>query len=146
MKTRMAPIDQLFNKFPRIVRDVAAACDKKVNLHIDGSDTELDRTLIEKIRDPLTHLIRNAIDHGIESKDMRSVTGKSTSGEISLRAFQESGQVTIEVSDDGAGISVDAVCKKQLKKGSSRTMRLPPCLMREFFSLFLNPAFQRPTP
>ncbi len=117
MKTRMAPIDQLFNKFPRIVRDVAAACDKKVNLHIDGSDTELDRTLIEKIRDPLTHLIRNAIDHGIESKDMRSVTGKSTSGEISLRAFQESGQVTIEVSDDGAGISVDAVCKKAVEKG-----------------------------
>jgi two-component system chemotaxis sensor kinase CheA len=117
MKTRMAPIDQLFNKFPRIVRDVAAACDKKVNLHIDGSDTELDRTLIEKIRDPLTHLIRNAIDHGIESKDMRSVAGKSTSGEISLRAFQESGQVTIEVSDDGAGISVDAVCKKAVEKG-----------------------------
>ena len=117
MKTRMAPIDQLFNKFPRIVRDVAAACNKKVNLHIDGSDTELDRTLIEKIRDPLTHLIRNAIDHGIESKDMRSVAGKSTSGEISLRAFQESGQVTIEVSDDGAGISVDAVCKKAVEKG-----------------------------
>lgn len=117
MKTRMAPIDQLFNKFPRIVRDVAAACDKKANLHIDGSDTELDRTLIEKIRDPLTHLIRNAIDHGIESKDMRSVAGKSTSGEISLRAFQESGQVTIEVSDDGAGISVDAVCKKAVEKG-----------------------------
>ena len=117
MKTRMAPIDQLFNKFPRIVRDVAAACNKKVNLHIDGSDTELDRTLIEKIRDPLTHLIRNAIDHGIESKDMRSVAGKSTSGEISLRAFQESGQVTIEVSDDGAGISVDAVSQKAVEKG-----------------------------
>ena len=117
MKTRMAPIDQLFNKFPRIVRDVATACNKKVNLHIDGSDTELDRTLIEKIRDPLTHLIRNAIDHGIESKDMRSVAGKSTSGEISLRAFQESGQVTIEVSDDGAGISVDAVSKKAVEKG-----------------------------
>ncbi|MCK4686409.1 MAG: Hpt domain-containing protein, partial [Pirellulales bacterium] len=117
MKTRMAPIDQLFNKFPRIVRDVAAACDKKVDLLIDGSDTELDRTLIEKIRDPLTHLIRNAIDHGVESKDVRSITGKPTSGTISLRAFQESGQVTIEVSDDGAGISVDAVCKKAVEKG-----------------------------
>ncbi|MCK4617250.1 MAG: histidine kinase, partial [Pirellulales bacterium] len=117
MKTRMAPIDQLFNKFPRIVRDVAAACDKKVDLLIDGSDTELDRTLIEKIRDPLTHLIRNAIDHGVESKDVRSIAGKPTSGTISLRAFQESGQVTIEVSDDGAGISVDAVCKKAVEKG-----------------------------
>ena len=117
MKTRMAPIDQLFNKFPRIVRDVAAACGKKVDLHIDGSDTELDRTLIEKIRDPLTHLIRNAIDHGVESKDVRSSAGKPTSGTISLRAFQESGQVTIEVSDDGAGISVDAVRKKAIEKG-----------------------------
>lgn len=117
MKTRMAPIDQLFNKFPRIVRDLAAACDKKVDLHIDGSDTELDRTLIEKIRDPLTHLIRNAIDHGIESKDLRSIAGKPSFGTIALRAFQESGQVTIEVSDDGAGISVDAVCKKAVAKG-----------------------------
>ena len=117
MKTRMAPIDQLFNKFPRIVRDVAATCNKEVSLHVDGADTELDRTLIEKIRDPLTHLIRNAVDHGIEATDIRTTAGKPSTGQLSLRAFQESGQVTIEVSDDGAGISVDAVRKKAVEKG-----------------------------
>ena len=98
MKTRMASIEQLFNKFPRIVRDVATACGKEVSLHVDGADTELDRTLIEKIRDPLTHLIRNAIDHGIEPVHTRRAADKPSSGQISLRAFQESGQVTIAVS------------------------------------------------
>ena len=117
MKTRMAPVEQLFNKFPRIVRDVATACGKEVSLHVDGADTELDRTLIEKIRDPLTHLIRNAIDHGIEPIHARRSADKPSSGQISLRAFQESGQVTIEVSDDGAGISVDAVRKKAIESG-----------------------------
>lgn len=117
MKTRMASIEQLFNKFPRIVRDVATACGKEVSLHVDGADTELDRTLIEKIRDPLTHLIRNAIDHGIEPVHTRNAAAKPSSGQISLRAFQESGQVTIEVSDDGAGISVDAVRKKAVESG-----------------------------
>ncbi|MDB4557262.1 chemotaxis protein CheA [Pirellulales bacterium] len=117
MKTRMASIEQLFNKFPRIVRDVATACGKEVSLHVDGADTELDRTLIEKIRDPLTHLIRNAIDHGIEPVHTRRAADKPSSGQISLRAFQESGQVTIEVSDDGAGISVDAVRKKAVESG-----------------------------
>ena len=117
MKTRMASIEQLFNKFPRIVRDVATACGKEVSLHVDGADTELDRTLIEKIRDPLTHLIRNAIDHGIEPVHTRRAAAKPSSGQISLRAFQESGQVTIEVSDDGAGISVDAVRKKAVESG-----------------------------
>ena len=117
MKTRMASIEQLFNKFPRIVRDVATACGKEVSLHVDGADTELDRTLIEKIRDPLTHLIRNAVDHGIEPVHTRNAAAKPSSGQISLRAFQESGQVTIEVSDDGAGISVDAVRKKAVESG-----------------------------
>ena len=117
MKTRMASIEQLFNKFPRIVRDVATACGKEVSLHVDGADTELDRTLIEKIRDPLTHLIRNAIDHGIEPVHTRRAADKPYSGQIFLRAFQESGQVTIEVSDDGAGISVDAVRKKAVESG-----------------------------
>ena len=117
MKTRMASIEQLFNKFPRIVRDVATACGKEVSLHVDGADTELDRTLIEKIRDPLTHLIRNAIDHGIEPVHTRRAADKPSSGQIFLRAFQESGQVTIEVSDDGAGISVDAVRKKAVESG-----------------------------
>ena len=117
MKTRMAPIDQLFSKFPRIVRDVASSCGKQIDLFVDGSDTERDRSLIEKIRDPLTHLIRNAIDHGIESAETRHAAGKPSAGRLSLRALHESGQVTIEVSDDGAGISVDAIREKAIARG-----------------------------
>lgn len=117
MQTRMAPIDQLFSKFPRIVRDVASSCGKQVDLSVDGSDTELDRSLIEKIRDPLTHLIRNAIDHGIESAEARHAAGKPAAGRLSLRALHESGQVTIEVSDDGGGISVDAIREKAIARG-----------------------------
>ena len=117
MQTRMAPIDQLFSKFPRIVRDVASSCGKQIDLFVDGSDTELDRSLIEKIRDPLTHLIRNAIDHGIESAEARHAAGKPAAGRLSLRALHESGQVTIEVSDDGGGISVDAIREKAIARG-----------------------------
>ena len=117
MQTRMAPIDQLFSKFPRIVRDVASSCGKQIDLFVDGSDTELDRSLIEKIRDPLTHLIRNAVDHGIESAEARHAAGKPAAGRLSLRALHESGQVTIEVSDDGGGISVDAIREKAIARG-----------------------------
>lgn len=117
MKTRMQPIEQLFSRFPRIVRDVASTCGKQVVLEIDGADTELDRTLVESIRDPLTHLIRNAIDHGIEPAEQRLAVGKPAVGRLSLRAFHESGQVTIEVEDDGGGISVDAVRAKAVARG-----------------------------
>ncbi len=117
MKTRMQPIEQLFSRFPRIVRDVASTCGKQVVLEIDGADTELDRTLVESIRDPLTHLIRNAIDHGIEPAEQRLTVGKPAAGRLSLRAFHESGQVTIEVEDDGGGIGVDAVRAKAVARG-----------------------------
>ncbi|MBT4886999.1 MAG: chemotaxis protein CheA [Planctomycetaceae bacterium] len=141
MKTRMAPIDQLFNKFPRIVRDVAATCNKEVSLHVDGTDTELDRTLIEKIRDPLTHLIRNAVDHGIEPADIRTTAGKPTTGQLSLRAFQESGQVTIEVSDDGAGISVNAVRKKAVEKGLVTDTVAADMSTERIFQFIFEPGF-----
>jgi len=117
VKTRMQPIDHVFNKFPRTVRDLAVACGKEVQFQIDGADTELDRTLVESIRDPLTHLIRNAVDHGIEPPDVRAAAGKPRAGRLRLRAFQESGQVVIEVSDDGAGIAVEAVRDKAVARG-----------------------------
>jgi len=117
VKTRMQPIDHVFSKFPRTVRDLAVACGKEVQFHVDGADTELDRTLVESIRDPLTHLIRNAIDHGIEPGDVREAAGKPRAGRLGLRAFQESGQVVIEVSDDGAGIAVAAVREKAVARG-----------------------------
>ena len=117
VKTRMQPIEQVFSKFPRTVRDLAVACGKEVQLVVDGADTELDRTLVESIRDPLTHLIRNAVDHGIEPPDVRAARGKPRAGRLALRAFNESGQVTIEVSDDGAGIAVEAVREKAVARG-----------------------------
>jgi two-component system chemotaxis sensor kinase CheA len=117
VKTRMQPIDHLFSKFPRTVRDLAVALGKEVQLVVDGADTELDRTLIESIRDPLTHLIRNAVDHGIESPADREAAGKPRAGRLLLRAFNESGQVTIEIEDDGRGIDVEAVRAKAIAKG-----------------------------
>ncbi len=117
VKTRLQPIDHVLGKFPRTVRDVAVACGKEVRLVIDGADTELDRSLVEAIRDPLTHLVRNAVDHGIESPADRVARGKPREGRLSLRAFQESGRVTIEVADDGGGIPVEAVRAKAVARG-----------------------------
>jgi two-component system, chemotaxis family, sensor kinase CheA len=117
VKTRLQPVDHVFSRFPRTVRDLAKACGKEVQLSIDGADTELDRTLIESIRDPLTHLIRNAVDHGIEPPEVRLAAGKPRAGRLSLRAFNESGRVTIEVTDDGAGIDVARVREKAIARG-----------------------------
>jgi len=117
MKTRMQPIEQVFSKFPRIVRDLAVTCGKEVTLEIDGADTELDRSLVETIRDPLTHLVRNAVDHGIEAPEVRVARGKPAAGRLSLRAYHESGQVMVEIRDDGGGIPVDVVRKKAVAKG-----------------------------
>jgi two-component system chemotaxis sensor kinase CheA len=104
MKTRLQPLGNVWNRFPRLVRDAARACGKKVRLDIQGSETELDKTLIEAIRDPLTHLVRNAIDHGIESPEGRRAAGKPEEGRVRLRAYHEGGQVNVEISDDGGGI------------------------------------------
>lgn len=117
MKTRMQPIAQVFSRFPRVVRDLSVACGKEVRLEIDGAETELDRTLIESIRDPLTHLVRNAVDHGIEPPAERLKAGKPEAGLLSLRAFHESGQVTVEVRDDGRGIPVEAIRRKAVSRG-----------------------------
>ncbi len=141
MKTRMAPIEQLFSKFPRIVRDLANTCQKQVELHLDGSDTELDRTLIEKIRDPLTHLIRNSIDHGIESADARQAAGKPASGRLSLRAFHESGQVTIEVEDDGGGIAVEAIRDKAIVRGLVSAEEAATMSAERIFQFIFQPGF-----
>jgi two-component system chemotaxis sensor kinase CheA len=104
MKTRLQPLGNVWNRFPRLVRDTAQACGKRVRLETEGSETELDKTLIEAIRDPLTHLVRNAIDHGIEPLEGRLAAGKPADGCVRLRAYHEGGQVNVEVSDDGGGI------------------------------------------
>lgn len=117
MKTRMQPIGNIWSKFPRVVRDLATACGKQVRLEMEGKETELDKTLIEAIKDPLTHLVRNAVDHGIEPSEQRVAAGKPVEGSLFLRAFHEGGQVNIEVSDDGVGIDYERVKQKALEKG-----------------------------
>lgn len=117
MKTRMQPISTITRKFPRVVRDVAIATEKQVQLEIEGEETELDKTIIEAIKDPLTHLLRNCVDHGIESPEVRQTQGKSATGRLRLQAFHESGYVTIEISDDGAGIDSERLKQKALSLG-----------------------------
>src|SRR5579883_2211246 len=109
MKTRLQPLGNVWSRFPRLVRDAAHACGKKVRLETEGSETELDKALIEAIRDPLTHLVRNAIDHGIEAPARRSAAGKKEEGCVRLRAYHEGGQVNVEVSDDGGGIDPERI-------------------------------------
>jgi two-component system chemotaxis sensor kinase CheA len=117
MKTRMQAIDSVLTRFPRIVRDVANELGKQVRLEMAGRETELDRTIIEAIKDPLTHVVRNSIDHGIEMPDLRTQAGKSPTGLLFIRAYHEGGQVNIEIADDGAGINPERVKQKALEKG-----------------------------
>jgi two-component system, chemotaxis family, sensor kinase CheA len=117
MKTRMQPIGSIWSRFPRTVRDVALTCHKQVRIQMEGQETELDKTLIEAIKDPMTHLVRNAVDHGIEGPDARRAAGKDPEGVLSLRAFHEGGQVNIEISDDGAGLNIQRVIQKAVQKG-----------------------------
>ena len=117
MKTRMQPIENIWAKFPRIVRDVARELGKKIQLVMEGNETELDRTIIEAIKDPLTHILRNSMDHGIEKPDVRAKAGKPEEGLLVLRAFHEGGQVNIEIMDDGGGINVARVKQKAVEKG-----------------------------
>jgi two-component system chemotaxis sensor kinase CheA len=117
MKTRMQPIDNVWSKFPRIVRDLATQCGKHVRLEIEGKETELDKTIIEAIKDPLTHIIRNSVDHGIELPVVRVGRRKPAEGRIRLRAYHEGGQINIEMSDDGAGIDPAKVSAKAIRCG-----------------------------
>ena len=117
MKVRMVPVETVFNRFPRMIRDIARGLNKEITLSLSGEETELDRTVIDEIGDPLIHLLRNSVDHGIESLENRKKVGKNPEGHIDLRAFQDGNNVVIEVEDDGAGISVSAVRKKAIERG-----------------------------
>jgi two-component system chemotaxis sensor kinase CheA len=117
MRVRMLPISFVFNRFPRLVRDLGQRLGKKIALHLNGEQTELDKTVLEKIGDPLVHLVRNSIDHGIEAPDVRLAAGKSAHGVIGLNAYHKGGNVVVEVSDDGGGLKRDKILAKARERG-----------------------------
>ena len=141
MKTRMQPIGTIWNKFPRVVRDLARDCGKSVRLSMEGEETELDRTLIEAIRDPLTHLVRNAVDHGIETPEARRQAGKSETGNLFLRAFHEGGQVNINIADDGGGIDPRRIVRQAMERYLITAEQAAQMSDREILDLIFAPGF-----
>lgn len=141
MKTRMQPIDNVWSKFPRVVRDLSHACGKQVVLEMDGKSTELDKTIIEAISDPLTHLVRNSVDHGIETPEQRVAAGKRAAGTLRLRAFHEGGRVNIEISDDGRGIDAERVRSKAVERGLIQPDRARALSIHETINLIFMPGF-----
>ena len=141
MKTRMQPIGMVWNKLPRVVRDMAVSLGKQIRLEMDGTETELDRTIIEAIKDPLVHLVRNSCDHGVEPPEARVRAGKAPQGRLTLRAYHEGGQVNIEIGDDGAGIDVARVKQKAVEKGLLRPEQAEKLTDREALNLVFQPGF-----
>src|SRR5258705_30349 len=141
MKTRMQPIGNIWGQFPRTVRDVALGCAKKVAIEMEGKETELDKTIIEAIKDPLTHLVRNSVDHGIELPADRVKAGKDQTGRLILRAFHEGGQVNIEISDDGGGLNVERIRKKAIERAVITPEQATRMTEREIFNLIFLPGF-----
>lgn len=141
MKTRMQPIGNVWSKFPRLVRDLASLCGKEVRIEMEGKETELDKTIIEAIKDPLTHLVRNTVDHGIEPPEYREEIGKTREGCLYLRAFHEGGQVNIEISDDGAGLNLERIRDKAIEKGLISAEQAARMQEREIGQLIFLPGF-----
>src|SRR5207245_7457807 len=117
MKIRMVPVEQLFRRFPRVIRDVARKCGKQVELVVSGQHTDLDKSILDAIAEPITHLIRNAVSHGIESAEERQRAGKSPNGTIRLQAYHQANQVVVEVRDDGQGINAERVKTRAVEQG-----------------------------
>jgi two-component system chemotaxis sensor kinase CheA len=138
---RMVPVEQVFNRFPRMVRDLAKDLNKKVNLEIFGAETELDRTVIDEIGDPLVHLLRNSLDHGIESPAERLKAGKPEEGTIELRAYHSGNHVFIEVRDDGAGINKEKVLKKAIERGIVKPANADSLTDKQIYELLFASGF-----
>lgn len=141
MEARMQPVGHLFGKFPRMVRDLSKTCGRQVRLEFEGQETGLDKSLLEAIRDPLTHAVRNSVDHGIESPEDRINAGKPAEGVLLLRAFHQSGWVVIEVIDDGAGISTERILAKAIERGLVTAERAPSMTEREILQLIFVAGF-----
>lgn len=141
MNTRMQPVGNVLSKFERLVRDLSRSQNKKVQLSILGKDTELDRTLLEAIKDPLTHIIRNSMDHGLETPEERVAAGKPEQGVINIRAFHEGGYVAIEIKDDGRGIPRDKIVAKAIEKGLVTEEEVGTWPDKKVLNLIFNPGF-----
>lgn len=141
MKTRMQPIEHLWSKAPRMVRDISAALGRQVRIEMIGQDTELDRGLLEAIKDPLTHLIRNAIDHGIETPTVRQAVGKPIQGVLTLRAFHQGGQVIVEISDDGKGVDPLIIGAKAIERGLRTRGQIAEMSTQDLLQLLFLPGF-----
>lgn len=141
MKVRMMPIESVVNKFPRMIRDLSKKLDKKMELYMTGEETELDRTVIDEIGDPLMHLLRNSADHGLESNEVRVKAGKPEVGSIYLDAYQDGNNVVIEVRDDGAGIDLDKVRRKAIEKGTITEEQAETMTDNDLIALLFKPSF-----
>jgi two-component system chemotaxis sensor kinase CheA len=139
MKTRMQPIGNIWSKFPRTVRDLALACGKQVRIEMEGKETEVDKSIIEAIKDPMTHLVRNAVDHGVESPEIRRAAGKHPEGRVFLRAFHEGGHVNIEVRDDGQGLDPDKIRDNAIQKALITAEQAARMTEREITNLIFLP-------
>jgi two-component system, chemotaxis family, sensor kinase CheA len=141
MKTRMQPIGNVWSKFPRLVRDLSAICEKEVRVEMQGKETELDKTIIEAIKDPLTHLVRNTVDHGIEKPSVRIENGKPAEGCLTLKAYHEGGRVNIEICDDGAGLNLERIRSKAVEKTLITQEQASRLSEREVAQLIFLPGF-----
>ncbi|HHJ64881.1 MAG TPA: chemotaxis protein CheA, partial [Aquifex aeolicus] len=141
MKTRMQPVKRLFQKFPRVVRDLARMLGKEVELVLEGEDAEMDKTVLEKLEEPLIHLIRNAVDHGIEPPEERTRMGKPPKGTVKLSAYYHGDRIFIEVADDGRGIDVEKVKKKALERGLITPDRAEKMTDKDILFLIFHPGF-----
>ncbi len=141
MKTRMVPIENVVSRFPRMIRDISKKLDKKMELYMSGEETELDRTVIDEIGDPLMHMLRNAADHGLESNEERIKAGKPEVGSIFLNAYQDGNNVVIEVRDDGKGVDVEKVKKKAIEKGAITAEQAATMSEKEAVELLFRPSF-----
>ena len=141
MKVRMVPIESVVNRFPRMIRDLSRKLGKKMELYMTGEETELDRTVIDEIGDPLMHLLRNSADHGLESNEERVKLGKDEVGSIFLDAYQDGNNVVIEVRDDGGGINIDKVRQKALEKGTITEKQAETMSDKDYIDLLFQPSF-----
>jgi len=141
MKTRMLPIGKVFNKFPRMIRDLSRELNKKIELVLAGEDTELDKSLVEEIGDPLVHIIRNSCDHGIETPEERIAKGKPEQGTISLKAYNEGNQIVIQIDDDGKGLDPQMLKEKSFEKGLITEKEVDNMSDKDAFTLIFKPGF-----